>query len=71
VCRLYARACLAPAAARLADGRLKLNDLLDDVRVHEVSTEEIDAFGDHRRLPANVTTPLEYGGLEAILGHQL
>jgi molybdopterin-guanine dinucleotide biosynthesis protein A len=71
LCAAYTRACLAPAAARLADGRLKLIDLLDDVRVHVVSTEEIDAFGDHRRLLANVNTPTEYGGLEALQGHEL
>ena len=71
VCAAYTRACLAAAAARLAEGRLKLIDLLDDVRLRVVTTTEIDAFGDHRRLLANVNTPAEYGGLEALERHQL
>jgi molybdopterin-guanine dinucleotide biosynthesis protein A len=71
LCAAYTRACLAPAAARLADGRLKMIDLLQDVRLRVVTTNEIDAFGDHHRLLANVNTPGEYGSLEALQGHQL
>jgi molybdopterin-guanine dinucleotide biosynthesis protein A len=71
LCAAYTRACLAPAAARLADGRLKMIDLLQDVRLRAVTTNEIDDFGDHHRLLANVNTPVEYGGLEALQGHQL
>jgi molybdopterin-guanine dinucleotide biosynthesis protein A len=71
LCAAYTRACLAPAAARLADGRLKLTDLFEDLRLRVVTTNEIDAFGDHRRLLANVNTPVEYEGLEALQGHQL
>jgi molybdopterin-guanine dinucleotide biosynthesis protein A len=71
LCAAYTRACLAPAAARLAQGRLKMIDLLEDVRVRVVTTEEVDAFGHHGRLLANVNTPAEYGDLEAFQGHQL
>jgi molybdopterin-guanine dinucleotide biosynthesis protein A len=71
LCAAYTRACLAPATARLADGRLKLTDLFEDLRLRVVTTNEIDAFGDHRRLLANVNTPVEYDGLEALQGHQL
>jgi molybdopterin-guanine dinucleotide biosynthesis protein A len=71
LCAAYTRACLAPASARLADRRLTLTDLLEDVRLRVVTTNEIDAFGDHHRLLANVNTPVEYGGLEALQGHQL
>jgi hypothetical protein len=42
----------------LADGRLKMIDLLQDVRLRAVMTNEIDAFGDHRRLLASVNTPV-------------
>ena len=52
-------------------GDLKMIDLLEDVRVRVVTTEEIDAFGDHDRLLANVNTPAEYAGLEALQGHKL
>ena len=71
LCAAYTSACLAPAAARLGDGRLKMNDLLNDVRVRAVTAEEIDAFGNPDRLLANVNTPAEYGNLEAFQGHQL
>jgi molybdopterin-guanine dinucleotide biosynthesis protein A len=65
LCAAYTRACLAPAAARLAEGRLKMIDLFEDVRVRAVTAEEIDAFGRHGRLLTNVNTPAEYGDLEA------
>jgi molybdopterin-guanine dinucleotide biosynthesis protein A len=71
LCAAYTRACLGPAAARVADGRLKMSDLFEDVRVRAVTAEEIDAFGNHDRLLANVNTPAEYGNLEALQGHQL
>ncbi len=71
LCAAYTRACLAPAAAHLAAGRLKMIDLFEDVRVRAVTTAEIGAFGDHRRLLANVNTPDEYDGLDALQSHQL
>jgi molybdopterin-guanine dinucleotide biosynthesis protein A len=71
LCAAYTRACVAPAASRLAGTRLKMAGLLEDVRVRVVTIEEIDAFGDHHRLLANVNTPAEYEGLEALQGHQL
>jgi molybdenum cofactor guanylyltransferase len=66
----YTRACLEPAAARLADGRLKMIDFLADVRVRVVTTREIDAFGHHDRLLTNVNTPAEYSDLEISRGRQ-
>jgi molybdopterin-guanine dinucleotide biosynthesis protein A len=71
LCAAYTRACLAPAAARLANGRLKMIDLFEDVRVRVVTAEEIAAFGHSNRLLANVNTPAEYGDLEAFQGHEL
>ena len=71
LCAAYTRACLAPAAARLAGGRLTMSGLFEDVRVRVVTVEEIDAFGHHKRLLANVNTPAEYHDLEAFQGHQL
>ncbi len=70
-CAAYTRACLAPAAARLAAGRLKLVDLLDDVRVREVVAADIDAFGDHHRLLANLNTPDDYRSVAAPGGHEV
>ena len=65
LCAAYTRACIEPIARRLADGRLKMTDLFDDVRTRIVTAEEIDAFGDCRRLLANVNTPAEYWSVEA------
>jgi molybdopterin-guanine dinucleotide biosynthesis protein A len=60
LCAAYTRACLAPATEHLADGRLKLSDLLAAVRLRTVDVEELKTFGDHRRLLANVNTPADF-----------
>ncbi len=65
LCAVYTRACLEPIARRLADGRLTLVALFDDVRVRVVTAEALAAFGDPDRLLANVNTPLEYRAIEA------
>ena len=70
LCAAYTRACIEPVARRLADGRLKMTDLFADVRVREVTAEELEPFGDCRRLLSNVNTPDEYRRLEALQGHQ-
>ena len=71
LCAVYTRACLEPAAAQLADRRLKMLDLLDRVRVRVVPLEEIRRFGAPDRLLANVNTPADYAGLETLQGHKL
>jgi len=71
LCAVYTRACLEPAAAQLADRRLKMLELLDRVRVRVVPIEEIRRFGAPDRLLANVNTPADYAGLETLQGHKL
>jgi molybdopterin-guanine dinucleotide biosynthesis protein A len=71
LCAAYARACLEPVSRRLADNRLKMTGLFDDVRVRIVGVEEIGAFGDPDQLLANVNTPDEYLELESLHGHKL
>jgi molybdopterin-guanine dinucleotide biosynthesis protein A len=71
LCAVYARACLEPAAARLADRRLKMRELLDSLRTRVVPIEDIRRFGDPDRLLANVNTPADYADLEAVQGHKL
>ena len=71
LCAVYTRACLEPAAARLADRRLKMMDLVNSVRTRIVPIEEIRRFGEPDRLLANVNTPADYAGLEALQGHKL
>jgi molybdopterin-guanine dinucleotide biosynthesis protein A len=71
LCAVYRRTCLEPIARRLADRRLKITEMFSDVRVREVSGEELDAFGDRTQLLANVNTPAELADLEALHGHKL
>jgi molybdopterin-guanine dinucleotide biosynthesis protein A len=71
LCAVYTIACLAPAATRLADGRLKMLELLDSMRTRVVPVDEIRRFGDPDRLLANVNTPADYEDLEALQGHKL
>ncbi|OFV94099.1 MAG: hypothetical protein A3H95_16580 [Acidobacteria bacterium RIFCSPLOWO2_02_FULL_64_15] len=70
LCAAYTRACLLPIAGRLAQGRLKMMDALADFKVRVVAADEIERFGDHHRLLANVNTPAELGGL-ALESHEL
>jgi len=71
LCAVYTRACLEPVAARLADRRLRMRELVDSLRTRVVPVEEIRRFGDPDRLLANVNTPAEYAGLEALQSHKL
>jgi molybdopterin-guanine dinucleotide biosynthesis protein A len=70
LCAVYTRACLATVAARLADRRLRMRELIGDMPTRVVTTEEIERFGDRHMLLANVNTPAEYAGLEALQGHK-
>ena len=71
LCAVYSRACLEPVAARIAERRLALRALLDDVPARVVTAAEIARFGAPSQLLANVNTPAEYADLEAIQGHKL
>jgi molybdopterin-guanine dinucleotide biosynthesis protein A len=61
LCGVYRRACLEPITRRLAERRLKMLDLFDDVRTRAVALDRND-----HRLVANVNTP---GDLAALHGH--
>ncbi|HZT77059.1 MAG TPA: molybdenum cofactor guanylyltransferase [Vicinamibacterales bacterium] len=71
LCAVYRRSCLPAIARRLAERHLKMTALFSDVRVREVSGEDVDRFGDRDWLLANVNTPAELAGLEALQGHKL
>jgi molybdenum cofactor guanylyltransferase len=70
LCAVYTRSCLEPIARRLAERRLKVMDLADDVRTRVVTSDEVERFGDRHRLLANVNTPADYAALEAVHGHE-
>ena len=71
LCAVYTRACLDPVAARLAQRRLALRDLFADVPTRIVTAAEMTRFGAPSRLLANVNTPDEYAGLDALQSHKL
>ena len=71
LCAVYSRSCLDRAAELLAERRLALVDLMSRVSTRVVTEEEIGRFGAPSRLLANVNTPAEYAGLEALPDHKL
>ena len=71
LCAVYGRrACLPAVERRLAERRLKMLDLLHDLRVREVTADDLGRFGRCDRLLANVNTPAEYVELEALRDHR-
>ena len=46
-------------------------ELFAEARTLVVTAGDIDRFGDRHRLLANVNTPEEYAGLEALHTHKL
>jgi len=71
LCAVYGRACLPAVERRLAERRLKMLDLLHDLRVRDVTADDLGRFGNCDRLLANVNTPAEYyASLEALQGHK-
>ena len=71
LCAVSTRACLEPVAARLAQRRLALRDLFADVPTRIVTAAEMGRFGGPSRFLANVNTPDEYAGLDALQSHKL
>jgi molybdopterin-guanine dinucleotide biosynthesis protein A len=70
LCAVYTQACRGPVVRRLAERRLKMLDLLADLRVRALTTAEIEAFGGARRLLANVNTPADYEAIETAQSHE-
>jgi len=70
LCAVYSLACLDPVGRRLAEGRLQVVGILDDVKARVVTVAEVDRFGDPHRLLMNVNTPADYQALQTSLSHQ-
>ena len=70
LCAVYSLACLDPVGRRLAEGRLQVVGILDDVKARVVTVAEVDRFGDPHRLLMNVNTPVDYLALQTSLSHQ-
>jgi molybdopterin-guanine dinucleotide biosynthesis protein A len=71
LCAVYSRRCLESIAAHLATGRLAVRELIGAVPTRVVAAEEIARFDAPPRLLANVNTPAELQGLEALQSHKL
>jgi molybdopterin-guanine dinucleotide biosynthesis protein A len=70
LCAVYGRSCHPAVIRRLVERRLKMLDLLEDLKVHVVDREHVAMIGGERVL-ANVNTPDELHDLEALIGHEL
>ena len=57
LCGIYSSACLAAAEHNLANGKLKITDLLSQVAVEYIGEEELHEHGLSRKIFTNVNTP--------------
>src|SRR6476620_95951 len=71
LCAVYTRSCLGPISTRLAERRLKIQDLVGDLRHRVVTDRELERFGEPHRLLQNVNTPVEYAALPDSRDNQL
>jgi molybdopterin-guanine dinucleotide biosynthesis protein A len=71
LCAVYTRSCLEPISTRLAERRLKIQDLFEDLRHRTVTDRELERFGEPHRLLQNVNTPVEYTALRNSRDNQL
>jgi molybdopterin-guanine dinucleotide biosynthesis protein A len=60
LCAVYTRACLEPAARRLASADLKMTSFWPDVRVLEVPAPELRLFGETHALFRNLNEPSDF-----------
>lgn len=71
LCAVYRRTCTDALERRLHDRRLTMIELFDDVRVRVVTSEELAVVGEPERLLANINTPDDHAGLEAVQSHEI
>jgi len=70
LCAVYRRSAADAVARHFAGRRLKMLDLLADLRVKVVSAAEIEQFGNRHRLLANVNTAADVAAMTALQGHE-
>lgn len=64
----YRKTCLAPMEERLIQGRLKITDFFDAVRVVPIEEAELARYGNPVIVFMNVNTPEELARAQAIAG---
>ena len=70
LCAVYRRSCIDPLRRRLKERHLKMIELFDDVRIRVAAPEDLAVAGDPDRLLANINTPADHAGLEAVRSHE-
>ncbi len=68
LCAWYTRACAGAVERRLDAGRLKVTDFLEEVRVREVTPQEVARYGREEMLLFNINTPDDYTQAGTIAG---
>jgi molybdopterin-guanine dinucleotide biosynthesis protein A len=64
LCGIYSSTCLPVTERNLANGKLKITDLLSQVRVDYITEEELHAQGMSRKIFTNVNAPDDLKQLE-------
>jgi molybdopterin-guanine dinucleotide biosynthesis protein A len=64
LCGIYSLTCLPVTEQNLATGKLKITDLLSQVKVEYITEEELHAQGMSRKIFTNVNTPDDLKQLE-------
>jgi len=70
LCAVYSKACLEPIRRQLDKGRLKVTDLLEQVRVRVVEEEEIGRFDGDGRMFYNINTWAEYEAAVKLMNNE-
>jgi molybdenum cofactor guanylyltransferase len=68
LCAAYARACAPVIRRRLESGRLKVIDFLEEVRVREITPQEVARYGREEMLLFNINTPDDYARAGTLAG---
>lgn len=66
LCAVYARSCQAVVRQRLDAGALRMRDLLTDLRVRTVDSDELARFGRPQVLLANINTHADLDALSSL-----
>lgn len=64
---IYSKNCLVPIQQQIEQGKLKVRDFLDQVRVRYVEEAEINRFDPEKLSFFNINTPADLGRAKALL----
>lgn len=70
LCAVYHRRCLPAVRRRLDMRELAMRQLLQEITVRGVDTQELAQFGRESRLLANANTPSDLDVIESFLNHE-